>query len=121
MHIKRQLGKFPDIRHHFRSECNVGHEVAIHHVDVDVVCARLLNRGHLRREPPKISRQDGRGDPYREHAVSYHDHARLVCPGRSCNETATRLASLSLWLDLALEQIRNPHVERGRHLDQARD
>ena len=43
-------------------ERQVGDELAVHHVPLDEVDARLLQRGDLLAEPGEVGRQHGRGD-----------------------------------------------------------
>jgi hypothetical protein len=48
--------------HHRRADGEVGHEMAVHHVDVDPVGAGLVDRAHFLAEPGEIGGQDRGGD-----------------------------------------------------------
>ena len=64
-------GKLRHLAHRFDHDGpdgDVGHEPAVHHVDVDDVRARLLDRPNLFRKPTKIGRQDGGCDSHTAHA-----------------------------------------------------
>ena len=45
-----------------RAEGEVGHEMAVHHVDMDVIGSGLVNRPHLFAQLRKIGGEDGGGD-----------------------------------------------------------
>jgi hypothetical protein len=62
MHVEDFPGHRPDRRHHRRTESDVGHEMPVHHVDMDPVGARFIDRAHLLAEPGEIGGEDGRRD-----------------------------------------------------------
>jgi glycine C-acetyltransferase len=68
--------------HHHRADGDVGHEMPVHDIDVDVIRAGSIDRLHLRAQPGEIGRQN-RG----------RDAGRLLHPGRitsaalRCHET----------------------------------
>ena len=62
MHVERLFGVGPKRLHHRRSDGDVGHEMAVHHIDMDEIGARRLDRLDLRAQPGKIGRQDRRRD-----------------------------------------------------------
>ena len=48
--------------HHRRADREVGHEMAVHHVDVDPVGAGRVDRAHFLAQPGEVGGQDRRGD-----------------------------------------------------------
>ncbi len=56
IHERRHMG--PDGRHDIRSDRQVGHEVAVHGIDMYPVGALRLNRTYLRPEIGKVSREN---------------------------------------------------------------
>jgi len=50
---------------HVGPEGQVGHEVAIHHIPLDAVDARLLEGGDVVAEPGEVGREDGGDDQRR--------------------------------------------------------
>ncbi len=58
MHVENLPGRRPDRLHDRRAEGDVGHEMPVHHVDMDPVGARLVDGPHLVAEPRKIGRQN---------------------------------------------------------------
>ena len=51
MHVERQLRVRADRLHHARADRDVGHEVAVHDIDMDHVGAGLLDRAHFLAQP----------------------------------------------------------------------
>jgi hypothetical protein len=62
MDIDWEIGCGADGLDDREADADVGHEDAVHDVDVDEVSARRFDRGDLLAEPAKISRQDRRAD-----------------------------------------------------------
>ena len=62
MDVEGQLGVRPQRLHHRRADGDVGHEMPVHHVDMDVVGPGLLDRAHLLPQPREIGREDRRRD-----------------------------------------------------------
>jgi hypothetical protein len=59
-----------------RADGDVGHEMPVHHVDVDIVCAGGIDRAHFLPQTGEVSRQDGRCDKGRML------HGKTVLPSR---------------------------------------
>ena len=55
----------PQRLHDVRADGDVGHEMAVHHVDMDPVGAGVIDRAHLFAQPGKIGGQNGWGDKER--------------------------------------------------------
>ena len=53
--------------HHARADGEVGNEMAVHHVDVDPVGARLVDRADFLAELGEVGGEDRRGDESLEH------------------------------------------------------
>ena len=51
------------------TEANRRYEAPVHHVDMDPVCARGIDRTHLFGEAAEVGRQDRRGDDERPHGA----------------------------------------------------
>ena len=62
MHVERLFGVGPQRLHHRRADGDVGHEMAVHHIDMDEIGARRLDRLDLGAQPREIGRQDRRRD-----------------------------------------------------------
>src|SRR5690554_6845366 len=58
VHIQRQRGNWAKRLYHWGTNSDVGHEVTIHYINVDIVSACLLYRLYLFAEAGKISRED---------------------------------------------------------------
>jgi hypothetical protein len=71
--VERQRRRAPHRLDHDRPDRQVRHEVAVHHVDVDVV--RRADGGDLLGEPPEVGGQDRRRD-----ADGWRRHARTLAP-----------------------------------------
>ena len=65
MHVERLLGVRPDRFDDIRPDRNVGHEMAVHDVDMDPVGAGGIDRAHLFAEFCEIGGEDRRGDDER--------------------------------------------------------
>ena len=59
MHVERQLGMRPQRLDHHWADGEVGHEVTVHHVDMNPVGARRRHRLDLLAEGGEVGRQDG--------------------------------------------------------------
>ena len=55
--------------HHGRADRQVGHEMPVHHVDVDPVGARCVDRANLLAQLGEIGGQDRRGDERAGHGA----------------------------------------------------
>ena len=62
--VDRQIGSRTNGLDDREADADVGHEDAVHDVDVDEVSAGRFDRGDLLAETAKISRQDRRSDRY---------------------------------------------------------
>ncbi|OJU11012.1 MAG: hypothetical protein BGN86_09675 [Caulobacterales bacterium 68-7] len=62
VHVDRDLHVWLQRLHHHRADGDVGHEVAVHDVDVQPVGAGGLHGPNLFPEAREIRRQDGGGD-----------------------------------------------------------
>ncbi len=62
MDVERLGGVRAKRLHHRRADRQVGHEMAVHHVDMDPVGARRVDGADLLAEPGEIGREDGGGD-----------------------------------------------------------
>ena len=62
MDVERLVQCAAECLHHGRADREVRHEMAIHHVDVDPVRARFVDRAHFLAELREVGGQDGRGD-----------------------------------------------------------
>ena len=60
--VDREIGCGADGLDDREPDADVGHEDAVHDVDVDEVSAGRFDRGDLLAEPAKVSRQDRRSD-----------------------------------------------------------
>ena len=60
MAVERLVAVRAQRRHHRRAESDVGHEMAVHHVEVDPVGARRRDVAHLLAEIGEVGRQDRR-------------------------------------------------------------
>ena len=61
---KRQARHLPQRADDRRTHGNVGHEMSVHHVDVDAVRAGSLSLGHLIAQAGEIGREDRRSELY---------------------------------------------------------
>ena len=62
VHIQRLAGHRPQGLHDHRSNGDVGHKAAIHHIDVNPVSAGLVNRPHVLSKLGKVRGKDRRGN-----------------------------------------------------------
>ena len=62
MDIEWLRGVRPKRLHHGGTDGEVGHEMAVHDVDVDPIGSGLLDLRHLFSEPGEIRREDRRGE-----------------------------------------------------------
>ena len=62
MDVERLGGVRPKRLHHRRADREVGHEMAVHHVDVDPVGAGLVDRAHFLAELGEVGGEDRGGD-----------------------------------------------------------
>ncbi len=62
MDVERLGAVRPERLHHRRADGQIGHEMAVHDVDVDPVRSRLVDGAHLLAEPGEVGREDGGGD-----------------------------------------------------------
>src|SRR5262245_7010990 len=76
VHVEDLAAMRPQRLHDVRPDGDVGHEVAVHHVDVDPVGAGLVDRAHLLAEPGEIRCENGRRNGKR----SGHRRLRLRPP-----------------------------------------
>jgi len=60
--VERHLRPLADRLHHRRTDGDVGDELPVHHVDVEHVGPRELDRLHLFSQACEIGGEDGRGD-----------------------------------------------------------
>ena len=76
--VERLVGMRPQRRDHRRAEGDVGHEMPVHHVEVDPVGAGRRDRAHLLAEPREVRRQNRwRHDHRAGHApISFADRHR---------------------------------------------
>ena len=63
MHVEGPGAVGPEGCHDTRTDGQVGHEVAIHHIDVQPVRTGFRDRPHLLAKARKVRRQNGRCDP----------------------------------------------------------
>ena len=62
MHVERFFGMGTKRLHHRRTDGDVGHEMTIHHIDMDEIGAGRLDGFDLGTQPGEIRRQDRRRD-----------------------------------------------------------
>ena len=62
VHIERLGGCTPHGPDDHRAQRDVGHETAIHDIDMNPIGARQIDRAHLFGQTAEIRRQDGRRD-----------------------------------------------------------
>ncbi len=62
MHVERLSGVRAQRLHHRGADRDVGDEMPVHHVDMDPVGARRVDRAHLLAQPREVGGQDRRGD-----------------------------------------------------------
>jgi hypothetical protein len=62
MSVEREPRDFPNGLHHRHTDGKIGHEMPVHHVEMDRVGSRRLNLTDLIPETAKVSRKDGRSD-----------------------------------------------------------
>ena len=62
MHVEGLFAVRAQRLDHARADGEVGNEMPIHHVDMDVVGARRVERAHLLAQAREVGRQDGWGD-----------------------------------------------------------
>ena len=60
MHVQRQIGRAADGLHHRNANAQIGHEMAVHNVDVQAPFTGLFDAANLLAEPGKIARQQRR-------------------------------------------------------------
>ena len=65
MHVERLLGERAQRLHHVRADGDVGHEMAVHHVDMDPVGAGGLDRADFLAQFGEVGRKDRRRDEER--------------------------------------------------------
>ena len=65
MHVEQLLGVRPQRLHHVGTDADVGHEMAVHDVDMDPVGAGRIDGAHLLAELGEIGGQDRRRDEQR--------------------------------------------------------
>ena len=58
VYVERLLGVGAKRLHHGRADRQVGHEMAVHHVDVDPVGARFVDRPHVLAKLREVGGQD---------------------------------------------------------------
>jgi hypothetical protein len=75
MDVERQRGRLAHELDHRWAEGEVGHEVAVHHVDVDPIGAGVADRAHLLGEPAEVGAED-RGRDQRPSRHRRPAHAR---------------------------------------------
>ena len=73
IHERRHMG--PDRRYDIRPDGQVGHEVAVHRIDVNPVCALILDRAYFRAEVCEVRRKDGR----RNLDGTVEGHGKILC------------------------------------------
>ncbi len=82
MHVEDLLRVWAERRDDVGADGDVRHEMPVHHVDMDPVGARLVDRAHLLAEPREIGRQDRRGDDdvsgHGSLSLPASHHARLM-------------------------------------------
>jgi len=62
MHVEHFLGVAAQRFYRIRADRDVGHEVAVHHVDMDPIGAGRIHRAYFLAELGEVRRQDRRGD-----------------------------------------------------------
>jgi hypothetical protein len=63
VHVERLLRVRPYRLHHVGSNRDVGNEMPVHHIDMDPVRARGIDRAHLLAQPSKVAGENrGRND-----------------------------------------------------------
>mmetsp|Transcript_156 Transcript_156/g.559 ORF Transcript_156/g.559 Transcript_156/m.559 type:complete len:269 (+) Transcript_156:160-966(+) len=62
MHVQDLVGHGAEGIHNQGANGDVGHEAAIHHVDVHPVAASIVNGSHLLTKPSEVGREDGGRD-----------------------------------------------------------
>ena len=116
MHVERLCGVRPERLHHARADGDVGHEMAIHHVDVDPVGARLVDRAHFLAQLGEVGGKDGRGDQRSGIGPIRRDQARADKPRHEeAVEAALRLQQAGQDADPALRAMatRSPGSSPG--------
>ena len=76
VHVERLGRERPERPHHLRAEAQIGHEVAVHDIEMDPVGAGGVDRAHLLAQPREVGGQHGRGD---QRAFG-HDGMLSSCP-----------------------------------------
>src|SRR3954454_14251527 len=59
MHVQRKLGYLPDRSDDWGTNCNVGHKMSIHYIDVQQMGARLFHLPYVFPKRCKVCREDG--------------------------------------------------------------
>ena len=77
VHVQRQPGAAPGSLHQQRSDGDVGHEAAVHHVHVDAVRPRLVHLGDLLSENAEVRGENGGENP--DSAGAHLDRTFLSC------------------------------------------
>ena len=90
MHVQRLRGGAAHRVHDGRAEGDVGHEPAVHDVDVDPIGAGLIDSADFVSEPPQVGGQNGRRDDDR-----FHDALRDAAPARGKMNRSIALAKPS--------------------------
>ena len=59
VHIERDVRQLRELLHHGNAHGEVGNEMPVHHVDVDIARARLLDHADIAAEVHEVSRKNG--------------------------------------------------------------
>ena len=70
-----------------RSDCDIRHEVTVHHIDACPVTAGFIYRAHLFAEPGEISRKNGRGNE----DVAHSQYVRTEAAGSDLSAILDRI------------------------------
>ena len=62
MHVENLLGVRAERLHHVGADGDVGHEMPVHHVDMDPVAARLVDGAHFLAQPREIGGENRWGN-----------------------------------------------------------
>jgi hypothetical protein len=62
VHVERQAAVRPQAFQDRRSEADIGHEMPIHHIEMQPVGSRRLDRPHFVAESGEVGRQQARSD-----------------------------------------------------------
>lgn len=62
MHIKRDIGDFPQLRNEGDAQCEIRHEMPIHHINVDEIRTTTFKHADITLKIHEVRRQNRGGD-----------------------------------------------------------